>query len=420
MLPRTLLRRCFALTPPPSAPRGSPGAPGLLRRYFVGALVVTALSGCSVARVQLAPPTGDEVTILVPGYRGSFLFTEGPEPERAWFSPTDVLTRGERSLALSFPGQRPAERFGPLVPEGPVTQLTLIPLLASIDVYHSAMEFGRERLPGFTAFGYDWRRDIRESAGALCSRIEQLVAEGGGRRKVNLVVHSMGGLVALHCLLHGSAEPGTQPWAGAAHVQRVVFVGTPFRGAAGIFDDLLEGTATGRNRALLRPEALFTFASAFQLLPWNSDFFVDAAGTPGALDAYAPEQWWTRGWGVFAEAPLREDAAYREQLTRMLDARRALAEALAPREGLPPPPFQTLVVVGTGRSTTRGFRLKDGGLDLEHEVTVDGDGSVPATSAVPALPLPFERVDSRAEHVALMSDDDVLEAISRFLVRPAP
>lgn len=64
--------------------------------------------------------------------------------------------------------------------------------------------------------------------------------------------------------------------------------------------------------------------------------------------------------------------------------------------------------------------MKDGGLDLDDEVKADGDGSVLATSAVPALPLPFERVDSRAEHVALMSDDDVLEAIARFLGRPAP
>ncbi|MFP2905767.1 lipase/acyltransferase domain-containing protein [Pyxidicoccus sp. 3LFB2] len=391
-----------------------------LRRCFAWALLATALTGCSVARVQLAPPTGDEVTLLVPGYRGSFLVTEGPEPERAWFSPGDVVTRGDRSLALPFPGQRPAERFGPLLPDGPITKLTLIPLLASIDVYRSTLEFGRERFPGFTAFGYDWRRDIRESAGALCARIGQLVAEGGGRRKVNLVVHSMGGLVALHCLLHGGAEPGTQPWAGAAHVQRVVFVGTPFRGSPGIFDDLHEGTTTGRNTALLRPEALFTFASSFQLLPWSNDFLRDAGGAPVALDPYAPEQWWTRGWGVFAEASLREDAAYREQLTRMLDARRALAEALAPREGLPPPPFQTLVVVGTGRSTTSGFRMKDGALDLDDEVKADGDGAVLTTSAVPALPLPFERVDSRAEHVALMSDDDVLEAIARFLGRPAP
>lgn len=274
----------------------------LLRRGFAWALVAIALTGCSVARVRLAPPTGDEVTLLVPGYRGSFLFTDGPEPERAWFSPGDVVTRGERSLALPFPGQRPAERFGPLAPDGPITRLTLIPLLASIDVYRSAMEFGRERLPGFTTFGYDWRRDVRESAGALCARIEQLVAEGGGRRKVNLVVHSMGGLVALHCLLHGGAGPGTQPWAGAAHVQRVVFVGTPFRGSPGIFDDLHEGTATGRNTALLRAEALFTFASSFQLLPWRSDFLVDAAGAPVALDPYARSSG-GRGAGVSSRRP---------------------------------------------------------------------------------------------------------------------
>ncbi len=391
----------------------------LPRPCVVGLLLVVAFSGCTVSRVDLAPPTGDEVTLFVPGYRGSFLVTEGPEPERAWLSPGDVLTRGEHSLALPFPGQRPAPRFGPLVPAGPVTRLTLIPLLASYSVYHPFLEFGRERLPGFAVFGYDWRRDIRESAGALCARIEQLVAEGGGRRKVNLVVHSMGGLVALHCLLHGGgAQAGAAPWVGATQVRRVVFVGTPFRGAPGIFDDLLEGTTTGRNRALLRAEALFTFASAFQLLPPTDDFFVDAAGTPVPVEVSAPARWWTEGWGVFAEPALREDTDYRDQLTRMLEARRALAEALSAREGLPPPPFRTLVVVGSGRPTVSAFRTKEGRPDPHAEVTADGDGSVPTHSAVPALPLAHERLDSRAGHVELMSDREVLEAIARFLAQP--
>ena len=361
----------------------------------------------------MPPPTGDEVTLLVPGYRGSFLVTEGPEPERAWLTVGQALSRGERTLARPFPGQRPVPSYGPLRPDGPLTQLSAFPV--SFDAYRTFMEFGRDRLPGFVPFSYDWRQDIRESAGELCARIEQLVAEGGGKRKVNLVAHSMGGLVTMHCLLHGGARAGERPWAGAEHVKRVVIIGTPFTGAPGIFDDLLVGTETGRNRALLSPEALFTFASAFQLLPAHSDFFVDGVGAPVALDANDPAQWLARGWGVFAEPALREDEAYRAQLLRMLEARRELSEALAPRPGLPTAPFEMLVVVGTGRPTTSGYQVVDGKVEMENPPRADGDAAVLSARALPVLPIDWRRVDSAAEHVALMSDREVLQAVERFL-----
>ncbi|KFA91129.1 lipase family alpha/beta hydrolase [Archangium violaceum] len=371
------------------------------------------LAGCGAARVNVPPPTGDEVTILVPGYRGSFLVTEGPEPERAWLTVGQALSRGERTLALPFPGQRPVPGYGPLRPDGPMTRLSAF--FVSVDAYGSFMEFGKEHLPGFVPFSYDWRKDIRESAGALCERIEQLVEEGGGKRKVNIVAHSMGGLVTMHCLLHGGARAGGGAWSGAGHVKRVVIIGTPFTGGPGLFDDLQVGTETLRNRALLAREALFTFASAFQLLSTRSDFFVDAGGKPIELDAFDAAVWLREGWGPFADATLREDEAYRAQLVRMLEAHRELHEALGPRPGLPAAPFETLVVVGTGRPTVSGMRLVDGKLDVKNPPRADGDGSVLSARAVPVLPLVYQRVDSPAEHVALMSDREVLHAVERFL-----
>jgi pimeloyl-ACP methyl ester carboxylesterase len=385
----------------------------LHRSHFLWLLLGAVLAGCSVARVHVPPPTGDEVTLLVPGYRGSFLVTEGPEPERAWLSVGQALSRGERTLAIPFPGQRPVPHYGPLRPDGPLTRLSA--LFVSVDAYRTFMEFGRDRLPGFVPFSYDWRRDIRESAGQLCARIEQLVAEGGGRRKVNIVAHSMGGLVTMHCLLHGGAQVGGRPWAGAEQVKRVVILGTPFTGGPGIFDDLLVGTETMRNRALLAPEALFTFTAAFQLLPPRSDFFVDAEGRPVELDAFDPAVWLKQGWGPFADPELRESEAYRAQLARMLDAHRELTEALAPKPGLPQAPFEMLVVVGKGRPTVSGMRVVDGKLDLEHPPRADGDGAVLASRALPVLPIPFRSLDSSAEHVALTSDSEVLQAVERFL-----
>lgn len=71
--------------------------------------------------------------------------------------------------------------------------------------------------------------------------------------------------------------------------------------------------------------------------------------------------------------------------------------------------------MGTGRSTVSGVRVVDGRLDLEHPPHADGDGTVLSSRALPILPIPYQRMDSSADHLALMSDREVLHAIKRFL-----
>lgn len=377
--------------------------------------LLTLLSACTAARVEVPAATGDEVTVFVHGYRGSFLVTEDAKRERAWVSVGELLTRGDRSLALPFPGQRLAPDFGALTVDGPVTRFTVLPWVARYDVYKGFLEFARDRLPGLVVFDYDWRQDNRVTAKRLCALLEALASARGGRVKVNLVAHSMGGLVTLHCLRYGAGDDTGEPtWAGARHVKRVVFLGTPFRGAPGMFDDFTLGTPVGRNHALLSPEALFTFASAFQLMPAQSDFFVDASGQPVAFDVYRPDAWVGGGWGVFQDAAVRELPAYRQQLERMLEARSGLARALSEREG-PPPPFRTLAVVGVGRPLIKSFRVIDGKPTFEDPILADGDGSVLTTRALPPAPLHVDRLETKADHVEMVGDRDVQEAVARFL-----
>ena len=378
-----------------------------VRVYVLGWLV--ALAGCAATRIEVPPPSGEVVTVLVPGYYGSFLATDGDASERAWVTTGQLLSRGERSLALPFPGQRPSPSYGPLHPDGLLTRVG--PPLLATDAYATTLEFGREHLPDLVPFAYDWRQDIRVSAGQLCARIEQLVAQGGGRRTVNIVAHSMGGLVTLHCLLHGGA--GGRPWAAAEHVRRVVFVGTPLGGSPVVFDDLLGGTRMGRNRALLSAEALFSFPASFQLLPSGDDFLEGGPAGGGAWEVFNPVLWRTQRWGPFADLPANDDAAYTAQLARLKQAHGELRASLKPNTA---PPFALLLVVGTGRDTVRGFRGR-GTLDVEHPLLADGDGSVLASNAIPPTDwvLPYQRFFSTAEHVALVSDEQVLQEIARFL-----
>lgn len=197
-------------------------------------------------------------------------------------------------------------------------------------------------------------------------------------------------------------------------MKRVVFVGTPFGGGPGIFDDLFVGTPMGLNRELLSSEALFTFTSAYQLLPPRSDFFAGRDGKPVQLDAFDAQTWIQRGWGVFKKPELRSEPAYRAQLQRQLDAHRAFWESLGEQEG-PAPELEALAVVGTGRSSVRAVRAEGDRFDFEHPVVGDGDGSVLAAFALPPQPMRVQRVESSAEHMALMGARDVQQVIARFL-----
>ena len=352
------------------------------------------LTGCVAAQPIFAPPTTDTVTVFVHGYKGSFLDTAGEPHRRAWLNVGDVFFAGEESLALAWEGQRSPVSFPALVPAGPVTKLTAVPLIVSEDIYLGWLEFGRDHLPGFIPFAYDWRQDVVASGERLCEFLDKLPAT-----KLRIVAHSMGGLVTWSCL--------SQHENVAARVTKIVFAGTPFQGGPGIFDDLLYGTPTGRNKALLSRDALFSFPSAWQLLPTHSSFFVDRAGAPVGLDAFDPEVWVKRRWGIFDGPTTPADLA---QLRRQLAHPAALHDLLA-RPLLSKP--EVLAVIGTGRATVCAVRVLGEAFDFNDPPTCDGDGSVLLPSAAP--PQPFVQFNTGADHVQLLNDASVQRAVEAFL-----
>jgi pimeloyl-ACP methyl ester carboxylesterase len=369
---------------------GCPRYAAAVRRILFALL----LSGCTSSLPSFAPPTGETVTVFVHGYKGSFLETDDAEHARAWLRVGQVMSAGDQNLALPWEGQRVEPSFPKLVAAGPLTKLTAVPLIVSADIYLSWLEFGRDELPGFIPFAYDWRQDVLSSGRALCDFLRALPA-----KKIQLVAHSMGGLVTWSCL--------SQDAEVAARVTKLVFAGTPFRGGPGMFDDLFLGTATGLNHALLSRDALFSFPSAWQLLSARSDFFVDKAGNPVELDAFDAENWVNRRWGVFDRPTTPADRA---QLDRVLAAHAALHAQLG-KPLLSQP--KVMVIVGLGRATVSGMRLSGDGFDFKDNPTADGDGSVLVSSATPDLP--FTRVETQTEHVALLNDPGVQTTVSAFL-----
>jgi pimeloyl-ACP methyl ester carboxylesterase len=391
------------------------GQPLTLPRRLLALSIV--LAGCTTT-FHAVPPSGDEVTIFIPGYKGSFLNTDSDPQRHAWINPTDALVSGRTTLALPFEGEKAVPAFGALHADGPLTRLALIPGIIDVDAYESWMEYGTRELPGFIPFGYDWRQDIRATAGQLAALIDHLAAERPGRLRVNLVGHSMGGLIAYYYLRYGSDRTGrTLTWQGARTVSRVAFVGTPFGGAPLALRDLLRGTTTALNSALLSREALFTFASVFELLPMTDGFFVDKGGQPVRFPATVAATWYDEGWGVFSDPELRQNPAYRAQLERMLKAHVELARALGDDATPPPGNLQALVVVGHGRPTISGLRVVDGHVRTDDLPVEDGDDAVVTTRATPPASFPYQRVETGAEHTVLLNDPAVRAAVVAFMRR---
>ena len=370
--------------------------------------VALALVGCRTFEPpEVVEPTGGEVTIFVPGIKGSFLETESGE--RAWLNASDLLSSGDRSLALPPGGD---DRFGPLHPRGVLTRFQVFPLLASASVYLPWLEFGRDRLPGFVPFAYDWRQDARETVQALARRIDELAAARGGELRVNLVGHSLGGLIALSYVRFGAGDPAKGiTWAGARHVKRLALVGAPFGGSPSFLSDILRGDTNGRNARLLAPEAMASFVSSYELLPAPGTFFVDRAGAPLALDAGNPEVW-------------KDVPPERRPAASALAASRAFRDGLRSDATAPEPPreLSVLVVAGTGRDTVGRVTLSRSdaidSADFPASPVVPGDGRVAESASRPPRPIgSCTFVTTGADHVNLLNDEAVQEAIRQLLAR---
>lgn len=329
-----------------------------------GLMMLCACTSADQYRARRAPEA-DPITVLVPGYRGSFLY-DGER--RVYLSPGDAFSRGDVSLGSCEGGRTKLEAGGPM------SKFVIFPYV--MDVYEGFMEFGRGALPGFTAFGYDWRQDVTESAKELCAFI--------GNRRANIVAHSMGGYVTLLA----ARECGAQ-------LVSITFAGTPFRGSAGAFDDLFLGTPTVRNTALMSAQALWTFSSTWQLLPRSDDFFVDADGKQVTVPISDAATW--SQWPLPCPALLEQRLADRAKLPVTFEA--------------PGPPV--LAVIGRGRPTLSAIRRRGAFFDFEAPTSADGDGTVLTSNAAP--PFAAEPLYTDYDHVALLNDPAVRQAILEFI-----
>ncbi|MBI3449767.1 MAG: hypothetical protein HY049_12730 [Acidobacteria bacterium] len=287
-----------------------------------------AVAACAVMHPDLVGIYHGEArprraVVFIPGVFGSRL-RDSITGRVVWGNAVSFLAKlyrpshpGKDLLDLPIDADDPLRNRDGLVPDGPIEKV------AGHEYYLKLIRALRDAggfVPGdihdprpgadLYAFDYDWRRDVPETAAALGAAIDRVLsARGDPGGKVDLVAHSLGGLVARYYVRHGgrdvlAGEPSAPTFAGAPHVGTVILLGTPNGGTLDALRSLLEGERVPR---LLPPEAIFTMPAAYQLLPApGPSYLVDVDGAPVADDIYDVATWEKLGWSVFSPDARRD------------------------------------------------------------------------------------------------------------------
>ena len=341
--------------------------------------------------------------------------------------PAVIFVHGYYGSAL---GARPSPA---LEVEGLFGSVAVLPFLYGITIYSPMMDsLSRGGANQVVAYSYDWRQDLQPAAAGLAALVESLRSAGAPR--VSIVAHSMGGLVTSYYLGYG-AQPVASArltWEGARSVAKVVFLGTPFRGAISILRNMQHGTGYPWNKDLLEPATISSWGASYHLLPFLDDKILGEDGHPHGLRLAQASTWenWKLGYHRLPSPSPGVGQARGAYVKQKIDeASRFLT--LVQLKGAPAPAgLRVLNVTGEGKPTlAKGYAVEGRHecLFLESDMEnigksisllqEDGDGTVPLSSA--ALPPGLEprglELRSNFAHDKLFLDPKIEKEYQQFL-----
>jgi len=286
------------------------------------------------------------------------------------------------------------------------------------------------------AFPYDWRMDVRVTAGKLSAFVDEVIARTrllkhyarSDNLKVDLVAHSMGGLVACEYL---------SQFGRRADVEKVVTIGTPFLGSIEALVKIATGMSliTGPEPREREREAARVTPALYQLFPSYPGATTDSDGND--VDIFECENIqssilaslteFVRLYSVStrsADRQLRAAEILEEMLANAKNHRRNVEQLRTSDAGLRQDDW--LAIIGVGEKTRIQLTIDRGRDGPRFMIGEDqfvnelnrrkqnsvrtGDGTVPLVSAIP----PF----IPATRLVCVSDNDLefLELRDRFLV----
>lgn len=346
--------------------------------------------------------------ILIPGAFGSRL-RERASGNEVWPGPWwRILFSDYADLALDFDAETGQARDSKLEADGIAEQAfgrdfyrPIIDTLTRHGGYvrssvGTPATAGQRRL---YVFAYDWRQDNVKSAQQLHALIEAIRRDHGEPHlRVDLVAHSMGGLIARYYLRFGTRDvlDGMPQWVtmeGAAQVRKLVLLGTPNLGSVSSLHAFLSGEPVGFGR--IAPATLATMPSAYQLFPHPlASWLVDIDGKPRDDELFSVQTWQRHRWSIFdpsmVGSPGMEPLV--KHFTRQLERARRFAWMLSVAEPVSPiryvlfggdchlTPARLLLEAEAGRDRVRlapaDIRAPRPGVRYDELMLEPGDGRV--------------------------------------------
>ncbi len=432
---------------------------------------------------QTAQAIGEDRTpvVVLPGILGSKI-EDGPSGKKIWgaftFGSVDVdKADGARMFALPMKKGVPLSK---LRDYGEATEV-LDYIVADVGIFHGlklgayvdimkTLAAGKYRdesmgVSGFIDYGglhytcyqypYDWRRDISEQAAAMHERVtlaqeKVRIARGLDTDhpiKIDVVAHSMGGLVLRYYLRYGATplpDDRSLPeltWAGAENVSRAFLVGTPNAGSTESLQQLIDGLNLNPIFPNYRPGIVGTLPAIYQLLPRARHNLVRDAQSGEPIDVFDADVWDSMNWGMLDP---KEDKALkwllpdiREKAERRAIAKDHIQKCLDRAQQL----FAAIDIPASPPAGTEIFLFAGDSKDTAGALTVDskgkirvaehhfGDGTVTRASALmdervgsdwePGLrgPIMWERIQFiDADHLGLTRDPSFVDNLLHLML----
>ena len=158
----------------------------------------------------------------------------------------------------------------------------------------------------YYVFLYDWRQDNVKSAAELADFIEQVRLDyNNPKLKVDIVAHSMGGLIARYYIRYGKQDVINDndfdkklTMYGAERVRRVILLGTPNLGSIRTLNLFITGLDIGISE--INTETLASMPSLYQLFPHPlNNWIVTSAGVQLDRDLFDVQIWRSFEWSIF-------------------------------------------------------------------------------------------------------------------------
>ena len=284
-------------------------------------------------------------------------------------------------------------------------------------------EFGTSR--DLKLFSYDWRRDLDESGEALEEFLEGVIEETGSTQGVQVVCHSMGGLITFPVI---NRRPEL--------FHSVLFAAAALGGGVSFLRDLAEpghGNAMGPvNDGMFTPERWASWPSVWSF--FNIDGEREAQGksesswaplteadgtTPVPCDFHNLEDWKRLKLGPYgpdsgiSEVTPEMEAFLQGTLTRA----KAYRQKLVHNPAITYPPIAVLRSDAVPTITKLTRLVPDASFDYKGAITSPGDGRITLEDTLPPRGVPVTGiVTNHADHSGILSEfEDVKALLGKLL-----